>query len=590
MKRIDRMIVQAFVPPFFVMFMIAAFVFIMQTLWIYIDDIAGKGLSMLEIVELLAYKCVGVVPMSLPIAVLIASVMVLGNSAERYELSSMKSAGISLLRVMRPIMLFAFGATLTSWYCSNYLIPAANLKFGSRMFDITNQKPTLRLEDGAFNDAFEGFSIFIGEKGSDGRSIKNVLIYDMSNHRKDMINQIVAKDGEMYSSPDGKLFVMKLHDGTQYVEVQPSASSRSSSQPFVRTSFKEWTKVFDMSQFEIKRSDEELFKQNRSMLSIGQLQVAIDSIGGRMNRRQNAFAANMAMAFYLMQDDSTLIGQAETPEELKVQDSIRARLRNRELFGDAAQPKADTSKIQANGLKADAPKARVNIPKAATEALKKREQAQNSNPQSPLGIKGNTQGTVAQSDTVSRLLKKNPRDTVKTKELADFPTLEAYLLSKPDFERQRVYDRARSFARTLSSQAESAQRSLDSMDESKIKHIYDLYMKYSIAVACFLFVFIGAPMGAIIRKGGFGYPILVSIVFFIVFIILTIFCRKIAEAHFLPAAAAAWVPSLVLFPTGVFLTYKAMNDSQLLDIDRYAEVIQRFFKKQKNKQLKNAGA
>lgn len=579
MKRIDRMIVQAFVPPFFVMFMIAAFVFIMQTLWIYIDDIAGKGLSMLEIVELLAYKCVAVVPMSLPIAVLIASVMVLGNSAERYELSSMKSAGISLLRVMRPIMLFAFGATIVSWYCSNNLIPAANLKFGSRMFDITNQKPTLRLEDGAFNDAFEGFSIFIGEKGSDGRSIKNVLIYDQSNHRKDLINQIVAKDGEMYSSPDGKLFVMKLHDGTQYVEVQPSASSRSNSQPFVRTSFKEWTKVFDMSQFEIKRSDEELFKQNRSMLSIGQLQVAIDSIGGRMDRRQNAFAANMATAFYMMQNDSTLIVKPETPEELKVQDSIQARLRNRELLGDA---KVDTS------VKATRP----NIPSAALEALKKREKALNRHPESPLGIKGSApappRSIAVQSDTVSRQLV-NPKNAVKEKQLTDFPTLEAYLMAQKDADRQRIYDRARSFARTLSSQAESAQRSLDSMDESKIKHIYDLYMKYSIAVACFLFVFIGAPMGAIIRKGGFGYPILVSIVFFIVFIILTIFCRKIAEAHFLPAAVAAWVPSLVLFPTGVFLTYKAMNDSQLLDIDRYAEVIQRFFNRKKIKQQKNAG-
>lgn len=569
---------QAFVPPFFVMFLIAAFVFIMQTLWIYIDDIAGKGLSMLEIVELLAYKCVAVVPMSLPIAVLIASVMVLGNSAERYELSSMKSAGISLLRVMRPIMLFAFGATIISWYCSNNLIPAANLKFGSRMFDITNQKPTLRLEDGAFNDAFEGFSIFIGEKGSDGRSIKNVLIYDQSNHRKDLINQIVAKDGEMYSSPDGKLFVMKLHDGTQYVEVQPGASARNNSQPFVRTSFKEWTKVFDMSQFEIKRSDEELFKQNRTMLSIGQLQVAIDSIGERITRRQGAFAANMATAFYLMQDDTTLIGHAETPEELRVQDSIKARLRNRELSGQT-KPGAQRTDRSAN------------IPKAAQEALEKRQKLVNRHPESPLGIKGSasSQATAVQSDPVSGQLK-NPKDTVKVKELTDFPTIEAYLLSLEDFDRQRIYDRARSFARTLSSQAESAQRSLDGMDESRIKHIYDLYMKYSIAVACFLFVFIGAPMGAIIRKGGFGYPILVSIIFFIVFIILTIFCRKIAEAHFLPAAAAAWVPSLVLFPMGVFLTYKAMNDSQLLDIDRYAEAIQRFFNKRKNKQRNNAAA
>ncbi len=576
LKRIDRMIVQAFVPPFFVMFLIAAFVFIMQTLWIYIDDIAGKGLGMLEIVELLAYKCVSVVPMSLPIAVLIASVMVLGNSAERYELSSMTSAGISLLRVMMPIMLFALGATLTSYYCSNNLIPAANLKFGSRMFDITNQKPTLRLDDGAFNDAFEGFSIFIGEKASDGHRIKNVLIYDQSSHRKDQINQIVAEDGEMFTSPDGRFFVMKLNNGTQYVEVQPGSSSRNNNQSFVRTSFKEWTKVFDMSQFEIKHSDEELFKQNRSMLSIGQLQVAIDSIGGRMDRREKTFAANVAMAFYLMQDDSILVGNAETPEELRAQDSLRARLRVRE----------QSAKAQEDTLAA---KRQRNIPKVAAEALKNQEKTKFTYPESPLGIKGSTGGRSQQNraDTATASANENLK---KPTELYDFPTLKAYFAARPDSERQRVYDRARSFTRTLLSQAESAQRSLDSMDESKIKHVYDLYMKYSIAAACFLFVFIGAPMGAIIRKGGFGYPILVSIIFFIVFIILTIFCRKIAEAHFLPAAVAAWMPSVVLFPIGVFLTYKAMNDSQLLDIDRYTEVIQRFFRKRKNKQLANVGA
>lgn len=572
MKRIDRMIVQAFVPPFFVMFLIAAFVFIMQTLWLYIDDIAGKGLSMLEIVELLAYKCVSVVPMSLPIAVLIASVMVLGNSAERYELSSMKSAGISLLRVMRSIMLFAMGATLVSYYCSNSLIPAANLKFGSRMFDITNQKPTLRLEDGAFNDAFEGFSIFIGEKGNDGRSIKNVLIYDQSNHRKDQINQIVAKEGEMYASPDGKLFVMNLRDGTQYVEVQPSASARNTSQPFVRTSFKEWTKVFDMSQFEIKRSDEELFKQNRTMLSIGQLEVAIDSISGRIDRRERAFAMNVATAFYYMQDDSTLIGAAETPDELRTQDSIRARLRMREqnmrFQPDTSKAKAlDTTPVKLKGVQS----VTSEVLKQQNEEAAKQRRIVTAKTEVPL-----------QTD-FSGKLSRNPKDTIPQKKLEDFPSLQVYMDSLPEFERLRLQDRARSFARTLSSQAESAKRSLDSMDEAKIKHVYDLYMKYSIAVACFLFVFIGAPMGAIIRKGGFGYPILVSIIFFILFIILTIFCRKIAEAHILTATMAAWTPSLVLFPIGMFLTYKAMNDSQLLDIDRYAEAIQRFFKKDKTK-------
>ncbi|HRF40258.1 MAG TPA: LptF/LptG family permease, partial [Saprospiraceae bacterium] len=234
MKIIDRLLVQSFLPPFVVTFMIATFVLLIQILWVYIDDLTGKGLGFLLIAELLAYKCVSLVPMALPLAILISSVMVLGNLAEHYELSSLKSAGVSLFRVMGPMAAFGVVCAGVSYYCSDYLIPVSNLKFGSRMYDIQRQKPALRLDEGVFNDDFQGFAIRIGNKKGDGQGIEDVLIYDHKSSDEGSYNQINARSGKMFTSSDQKYFVMKLRDGHQYSE--PRAGSRgSAASPFVRT-------------------------------------------------------------------------------------------------------------------------------------------------------------------------------------------------------------------------------------------------------------------------------------------------------------------------------------------------------------------
>ena len=178
MKRIDRLLITSFIPPFIVTFMIALFVLLMQIMWLYIDDIAGKGLGFFILIELIAYKSVSLIPMALPLAILISSVMVLGNLAERYELSSLKSAGVPLLRIMQPLIFVAGAAVVFSFFCSNNLIPIANLKFGSRMYDIQRQKPALSLDEGIFNYDFTGYTIHIKEKEKDDRTIKDVLIYD----------------------------------------------------------------------------------------------------------------------------------------------------------------------------------------------------------------------------------------------------------------------------------------------------------------------------------------------------------------------------------------------------------------------------
>jgi lipopolysaccharide export system permease protein len=173
-KIIDKLLIKSFIPPLFMAFFIALFVLIMQTLWLYIDTIVGKGVGILLMMEMIGYLSVSLIPMALPIAIIIGAVMVFGNLGERYELSSLKSAGVSLIRIMLPLMVLTGMLSVFSFFCSDNLIPVSLLKFKSRLYDIKTQKPTLNLETGLFNYDFGGYVIRIGEKGDDNRTIKDL--------------------------------------------------------------------------------------------------------------------------------------------------------------------------------------------------------------------------------------------------------------------------------------------------------------------------------------------------------------------------------------------------------------------------------
>lgn len=546
MKQLDRLMITSFIPPFLVTFMIAMFVLVMQVLWLYIDDIAGKGLGFFLIMELLAYKCVSLIPMALPLAVLISSVMVLGNLAERYELSSFKSAGVSLWRIMRPMMFFAAGATLFSFFCSNNLIPVANLKFGSRMYDIQRQKPALRLDAGIFNDDFDGYAIHIGQKEPDGKHIEHVLIYDHTDASRGRLSQIIAESGEMYATEDGSYFVMNLNKGHQYMETEPSAAGSSRSFPFVRTNFSSWTKVFDLSEFQLNRTNEELFKSNRSMLTSGQLQEAVDSLSIKILHREKSMSNQIANFFFFMEKDTSYLSEPD---------------------GEDAPPQEEQEQEE-----------------ATQDTVSQGELLENSSSEIPEDIAGDPERmseSSRPSPTVvrkSRPFEGNPLEQDIDKPLKEY---EHFYELFNESDQRRLRNKAKSYVRSIHAHSESAERSLDRLMESKVKHIYELHTKYSMAVICFIFLFIGAPMGAIVRKGGFGYPILISIIFFMLFIVLTIFCRKIAETFVLPAAVAAWVPCTVLFPIGIILTVKAMNDSKLVNPDRFFIFFNKITKRRK---------
>ncbi len=521
MKQLDQLLVRSFIGPFIVACGIAMFVLLMQVLWVYIDEFAGKDLGPFLIIELLGYRSVSLIPTALPLGMLLASVMVLGNMAERYELSSIKSAGVSLLRVMRPLILFGVGITLFSIYCSNTLIPIANLRFGSRLFDIKQQKPTLQMEAGTFNYDFKGYAIYIGQKLPDGRSIKDVLIYDHTRSNIGEITQIMAKEGEMYSAAGGKRFVMDLRDVHTYIETRPGGSSSNDGKyPYVRQTYGEWQKKFDLSEFELNRTNPELFKSNRQMMSSRQLAVAIDSIAIRIDRRETDVANYWANYIERIPKDSTYILEEMSNAKI-LGDSMAAK------YGDQSKDSSlDTVTI---------------IPLTVQLAAREKESKQKPQPK------------VLPRERIERKGGNIPEQVID-RPIEEYEQLGATFAAH---ERGQLYEKVNTYARSIHNQAQAAINSLNRMRESRVKHQFDLQSKYSVAVVCIIFLFIGAPMGAIIRKGGFGYPILIAIVFFVLFVVMTIFFRKLAESFVITGSLAAWMPCIVLFPIGVLLTLRA---------------------------------
>ena len=506
MKKIDKLLLTSFLPPFVVTFFIALFVLIMQTLWIYIDDIIGKGASFGMILEFIFYRSISLFPMALPIAILISSVMVMGNLSERYELSSMKSAGVPLLRTIRALILASIVIGCCSWVSSNYLIPRANLKFKSRLYDMRQQKPTLNLEEGVFNDDFDGYRIRIGEKDLDNRIIKDVFIANHAAGQRDNLNEIIAEDGEMYTVENGRYLIMELSNGEQFQEGNRYVSGSKSKAPFIRTSFNRYTKIFDMNEFEINRTDEELFQNHYSMLSMRQLQQAIDSIDLQISNRN------------------------ETMNE----------------YVNNYMPNYKADKLTIDKLNKDS----VKVLKDAIAQHTKRKKKQKKQPKK----------VIKNRIGKHKAAKERPGLQKITKDLNNYDSI---LETFPRFKQQALIDKSLTYTRNIKSHADSAARFVDKTKEKRVKHIFELYSKYSFAVVCVVFLFIGAPMGSIVRKGGFGYPLLIAIICFMLFIVLTMVFKDMAEAFVIHPVLAVWMPNLLLLPVGLFLTYKAMNDSKL---------------------------
>ena len=274
LKKLDRLIIGAFIGPFIATFFITLFVLVLQFFWLYIDDIVGKGLDMLTIGRFIMYVCATLVPLALPLAVLLSAIMTFGNLGESFELVAIKSAGIPLLRFMQPLFFTCLVICGIAYGFNNYIIPVAQLKMQTLKYDIIVSKPAFDIKEGVFYDKIDGYIIKIGHKDKDGATIKEVLIFQ-KNYTLLQDNTIVAESGKMSVSADKRFLEFNLKNGWNYQEKGPRNNTNTE---FIRMGFGEYKKVFDLSSFKLNKTDDSAFKNNYQMLNMRQLNVAVDSL------------------------------------------------------------------------------------------------------------------------------------------------------------------------------------------------------------------------------------------------------------------------------------------------------------------------
>jgi lipopolysaccharide export system permease protein len=446
-------------------FFIALFVLLMQFLWKYIDDLVGKGLETVVIAELLFYTSANLVPMALPLAILVSSIMTFGNMAEHFELTAAKAAGISLQRIMLPLLFTAFMISGLAFLFSNKVLPYTNLKMGSLLYDIRQQKPALSIREGVFYNGIEGYSIKVGSKDSDGSTIREVMIYD---HTGSVGNRkvVMAEKGEMATSPDQRTLILTLYNGTSYEE-QNKNRNGVDVHPLLRNSFSEYIIRFDLSQFQLSRTNEELFKGGHQMMSLAQLKDAIDSLKIEDLRKEQNSKMHVQPYFLFLRDSAgfkKLVRQTSEKVQSSVEDSL-----DKPLIYSQAMEQARAVQSYLRGLEED------------------------------------------------RSWRRN--------QLARF--------------------------------------------------LVEWHRKLTLSAACFILFLIGAPLGAIIRKGGMGLPLVISILFFLAYHIASITGEKFARESIIPAWEGMWLSSAILFPIGLFLIFKATHDSRLFDSEAYSQLVKK---------------
>lgn len=478
MKRLHRFIIKSFLGPFFMTFFISVFILLMQFLWRYIDDLVGKGLDWKIVTELLLYASCGLVPLAFPLAMLLASIMTFGNMGENYELVAMKASGISLFRIMRPLMAVTLVLTAIAFYFSNSILPKTNLEFHSLLYSVKQQKPEMIIKEGVFSNDMDNYSIKVERKGRDNNMLYDVMIYNHSQNDGN-VNVTIADSGKMEITEDKMFMSVTLYSGQSYWDEKEKRTSREKRYPFRRESFSKEVINISMLGFAFNRTDEELFKSGPRAMNVGQLKTHGDSLFNDYKVRLWRFVTSMS---YQSDLSRQVVWLAMPYDSMKVNPNL----------------KPDTI---------------VDIDK-----------------------------TIASLTT---------------------------------FEKEEIYQKA--IANVRGNSQIITQQMGEIYNRKKYVNTFPMewHRKFTLSIACLIFFFIGAPLGAIIRKGGLGMPVVVSILMFIAYYILMITGEKFAREDAWSMTTGMWFASLVFMPLGIWLTYKAATDSGIMSLESY----QIFFKK-----------
>ena len=451
----------------------------MQFVWMHVKDLVGKGVELTVLAEFFIYAVASVVPLALPLAILLASLMSFGNLGEKFELTAMKAAGISLFRIMRPLAIAVACISVGAFYFSNNILPKSQVKLWALIFSLRQKSPEMEIPEGEFYDGIPGYNIYVGHKDHKTAILYDMMIYDYSQGFQNA-KVMLADSGKIYFTEDKHYLLLKLYDGESFENLdqqQTKATSSKDKIPYRREAFAEKQMLIDFST-EFNRYDESVLADQHVSKNVAELIESIDSVNVLAHARSAEQSAQMVSGKYF----------------------------NRERKPDQQVAEYDAD--------------------AAGEC--------------------------------------------------SLDSLYAHLSSS---HKERALQAAVDRAKSMQDQFEYNAIMLDEYKRYVRKHEVELYRKFTLAFACLIFFFIGAPLGAIIRKGGLGAPVVISVIMFIIYYIIDNTGYKMAREALWPAWAGMWLSSFVLLPIGIFLTYKAATDSALFNPEAWIKIWEKILKK-----------
>ncbi len=570
MKKLDKLILGSFLGPFLLTFLVVDFILLIVNMLKYFDEIFGKGLSFWIYAELIGYFVISISPMALPLAVLLSSLMTFGNLGEHFELTAIKSSGISLIRAMRPIGIFAVLLTIAAYLSNNYLVPKVNLKTFSLLYDIRMKSPALDIKEGVFYAGIPNYSIKVNKKMDDVR-LRDIIIYNHAGQQGNL-NMTLADSGRMETFFNDSYLKLTLYNGQNYKEERQTRGINEPPVEFSRTKFDENVIVFDLDAFQLSRTPEDLWSTNRAIKNISEIKLGLDSINTLVNdlKFQNYRTAESIYGFFAR--DRKLTPSEEILERKNRDDEIRkAKLEEEKTKRDslkALDKNKDTMQLaQSDSVKPEDSKVYIT---SGAEL-----------PSSDSLFQRNSDENLALNDTVSAdSASDSPVDTAanivtakKKKRTAPLTEKERALLDSVVVKRgylSNAYTMALNNSRNLKNSFDVKKAQVESHEREFRRYEIAWYQKYTQAIACFVMFLIGAPLGAIIKKGGLGMPVLISIIFFILFYMLTITGEKWAKEGITDPLFGTVFSNLCLLPFGLFFLRQARKDARLFEADFYS--------------------
>jgi lipopolysaccharide export system permease protein len=552
MKKIDKLVLGSFMGPFFLTLFIVIFILLTQVLIRYAGDLVGKDLAFTLILEVFAYFSISLTKDAIPLAILISSLITFGNLGEHSEITAIKSAGISLTRLLAPIFLFVIAVTVYAFFNNNNIIPKANLKAYSLLWDLRQKKPSLSLKEGVFYYDIPNYAIKADKKYPDGH-LKGLIIYDHSNNLGNT-DVIVADSGRMYTFFNDQYLMFDLYNGYSYSEdpssgpSQKSYINRQEIGEFFRSKFDSSKLVFSLESFGLNRTREELFANSRLMKNIKELQQAMDSVERekRVEQIRLFHSTNTSFSYYL----NGKFNLPESPFKDSTENFRALRIFTPVFDSTTYQPPAETSSgYWENG-----------------EFKRYR----------------NLEDELDENDgywtgNFYRRTRELSMDTLPPIDPMNYAFIDQSF--QIDYTKSRAIGQSLVQARLVKSVVDSYVDQIGRVEREKNKYEIELHSKYAKAFTCIVMFLIGAPLGAIIKRGGLGLPVLVSVGFFIFYYALTILSEKWGKEAILNPFLAVWFANFMLLPIGFIFLKQARKDARLFETDFYYVIIDKLKQK-----------